>query len=265
MGVYLDNELQASAIASCFVAAIKTETPLIINNDPDGLDGVDADGNPYDYIQPGQILNLRPGESLESANPGRPNSSAEPWIALMLRGIAVGTGLSYEIVARDFSQTNYSSNRASQLEDRRRFRRWQKYLINNLCRPVWDRFCDAAALAGRSEFPTMVELLDDRRKYAGVEFQTPTWEWVDPTAEQSAAENSIRAFQSTYQAELAGKGANWRAVFKQRAKEERLLKSLGLTSPTAEVAATAESELMTAEAAQTTAEAAAQPQEANEN
>jgi lambda family phage portal protein len=248
MGVYLDNELQASAIASCFVAAIKTETPLSMNNVPDGLDAVDADGNPYDYIQPGQILNLRPGESLESANPGRPNSSAEPWIALMLRGIAVGTGLSYEIVARDFSQTNYSSNRASQLEDRRRFRRWQKYLINNLCRPVWDRFCDAAALAGRSEFPTMVELLDDRRKYAGVEFQTPTWEWVDPTAEQSAAENSIRAFQSTYQAELAGKGANWRAVFKQRAKEERLLKSLGLTSPTAEVAATAESELMTAEA-----------------
>jgi hypothetical protein len=56
---------------------------------------------------------------------------------------------------------------------------------------------------------------------------------VDPSSEQSCSEASIKAFQATYADELGSKGLNWRHVFYQRAKEERLLKELGLVSPTA--------------------------------
>ena len=228
LGTYVENELQASAVASCFTVAIKSETPINSLIDPDGGDSTDEAGNAYDYLQPGMIMRLRPNESIESANPGRPNSASEPWISLMLRGIAVGFGLSYEIVARDYSQTNYSSNRASQLEDRRRFRRIQQYLKHNLCQPVWDAFCDQAALADVDGFATSTELLEDRRKYAPVEWQTPEWEWVDPGVEQSSAQAAINSFMSDYQTELGSRGRPWRAVFYQRAKEDRLRKRLGL-------------------------------------
>jgi hypothetical protein len=164
----------------------------------------------------------------------------------MLRGIAVGTGLSYEIVARDFSQTNYSSNRASQLEDRRRFRQWQSYLKNHLCQPVWDRFCQAAALIGNPWFPTMEQVKEDCRRYCPVDIQPTSWEWVDPATEQSSTQAAITAFQSTYSDELGSLGRNWRHVFYQRAKEERLLKKLGLVSPNAAIAATATAEEATA-------------------
>jgi capsid protein len=188
-------------------------------------------------------------------NPSRPNSGAEPWIALMLRGIAVGTGLSYEIVARDFSQTNYSSNRASQLEDRRRFRQWQSYLKNHLCQPVWDRFSQAAALVGNPWFPTMSQLNEDCRRYCPVDIQPTSWEWVDPATEQSSTEAAITAFQSTYSDELGSLGRNWRHVFYQRAKEERLLKKLGLVSPNAAIAATAKEETAVATNEEATAAA----------
>lgn len=148
----------------------------------------------------------------------------------MLRGIAVGTGLSYEVVARDYSGTSYSSSRTSMLEDRRRFRCWQQYLLNHMCQPIWDRFCEAAALEGREEFPTMAELLENRRKYAAVEWQTQEWEWVDPQSEQAASQASIDALQSTYQVELGNRGRNWRQVFYQRAKEEQLKRQLGLAT-----------------------------------
>ena len=36
--------------------------------------------------------------------------------------------------------------------------------------------------------------------------------------------------QSTYQTELGSRGRNWRQVFHQRAKEERLKDQLGLTT-----------------------------------
>ncbi len=229
LGVYVDNELQASAVASCFTVAVKSATPSAGLVPPTtGDPTTDSVGNQYEYLEPGLVMNLGLNDSIESANPGRPNSAATPWIRLMLQAIAVGTGLSYETVARDYSQTNYSSNRASQLEDRRRFRRWQKYIIDHLCQPVWDRFCEAAALAGNPAFPPMNELLDDRRQCSAVTWQPPVWEWVDPTADQQTAENSIRAFQSTYQDELSAKNGNYRRVFKQRAKEKRLLKKLGL-------------------------------------
>ena len=231
LGVYVDNELQSSAVAACFAAAITTETPLGNLSDPDGGDSVDSVGNNFDYVQPGSIFRLAPGEDVKQIDPSRPNSNAAPWIELILRGIAVGTGLSYEVVARDYSQTNYSSSRTSQLEDRRRFRCIQSHLKHKLCQVVWDAFCDAAAVQGVESFPTAVELLSERRRVAPVEWQMPDWEWVDPSVEQQTAQASIDAFMSDYQTELGARGKNWKNVFYQRQKEERLRKSLGLMTP----------------------------------
>lgn len=232
LATYVDNELQASAVASCFTVAVKSSRGVTGLGNPsvDGESTTDAGGNSYDYLQPGMVMHLLDGESIESANPGRPNSAAEPWINLMLRGIAVGTGLSYEIVARDYSKTTYSASRTSQLEDRRRFRRWQRYLIDHLCEPIHDRFSEAAASAGRSEFATMTEILEDREKVTAFTWTPQEWEWVDPQNEQSASEASIKANQSTYQEELGSRGRNWRNTFYQRAKEEKLRKALGLLS-----------------------------------
>jgi lambda family phage portal protein len=230
LGVYVDNEIQASAVASCFGVAIKTDGAFPGLTSPTGEDTSDANGNQFEYLEPAMVVRLNKGESIESINPGRPNSASEPWINLMLRGISVGTGLSYETVSRDYSKTSYSSSRTSQLEDRRRFRCWQQYIIHHLCQPVRDRFTEAAALAGLKNFPTMRELLEDRRSADPVEWQTPEWEWVDPQNEQQASQSSIDALQSTYQSELGSRGRNWRQVFYQRAKEETLKRQLGLTT-----------------------------------
>jgi lambda family phage portal protein len=241
LNTYLNNEMQAGAVASCFTAFVTSEAPIPSSfGAPSTASQTDANGNQYDYLEPGKIMYLSQGEGVQMVNPSRPNSGAEPWINLMLRGIAVGTGLSYEIVARDFSQTNYSSNRASQLEDRRRFRRWQKYMIEHLCQPVWREFCTSASMIGKFGFPSMTYVMEDCDRYCPATFQPPRWEWVDPVAEQQSSEAAINAFQSTYEAELGGKGDNWRYIFYQRQKEEKLLQKLGLVSPTAERAAATE-------------------------
>jgi lambda family phage portal protein len=231
LGVYVDNEIQASAVASCFGVAITTTgragTGLMPSTDSESED---ANGNQFEYLEPAMVVRLQPGESVESINPGRPNSASEPWINLMLRGISVGTGLSYEVVSRNYSGTSYSSSRTSMLEDRRRFRRWQRYMVQHCCQPIWDRFNDQAATLGVPGFPSMTDILADRRMTTAVEWQTPAWEWVDPQSEQSASDSALTSFQSTYQDELGQRGKNWRNVFYQRAKEEKLKRTLGLVS-----------------------------------
>ena len=231
LGVYVDNEIQASAVASCFGVAITTNgragSGLMPSTDDEATD---TNGNSFEYLEPAMVVRLQPGESVESINPGRPNSASEPWINLMLRGISVGTGLSYEVVSRNYSGTSYSSSRTSMLEDRRRFRRWQKYLVQHMCQPIWDAFCDQASTAGVDGFPSMTDILDDRRTSTAVEWQTPAWEWVDPQSEQAASDAALNSFQSTYQDELGQRGKSWRNVFYQRAKEEKLKRQLGLVT-----------------------------------
>lgn len=228
LGVYVDNEIQASAVASCFGVAIKTDTPLGSLSAPYGEDTSDSNGNNLEYLEPAMVVRLKPGESVESINPGRPNSASDPWIRLMLRGISAGTGTSYEAISKDFSNTSYSSSRTSKLEDRPRIKRWQNQTLWHLCQPVWDAFCDAAAVEGVEGFPTSAELLEDRRRFAPVEWQLPEQEWVDPTSEQNAASESIAQYMSTYQDELGSRGRSWRATFYQAKKEKDLRIKLGL-------------------------------------
>jgi capsid protein len=140
---------------------------------------------------------------------------------MITREIGVGVGLGYEKVSRDFSKTSYSSARTSELEDRRRFKRYQKYLIAHLCQKVWDRFCEAAAIAGVEGFPTLSELLADRRLLTPVTWQVPEWEWVDPQNDQAASEAAIKANMSTLQRECGKNGINWRENLRQRAKEKK--------------------------------------------
>ncbi len=237
LGVYVDNELQASAIASCFTAFIKSDSPTGTLLAPDGEDTVDENGNTLDYLEPGIITRIGTNESVDFANPGRPNSASEPWISLMLRGISAGTGTSYEAISKDFSKTSYSSSRTSKLEDRPRIKRWQNYIIWHLCQPVWDEFCNAAAVAGLNGFPTSAELLEDRRRYSSVEWQRPELEWVDVSAEQQSAESSLSSFTDTYQNVLGARGLSFRAVFYQRAKEDALRKKLGLMTEVERTAA----------------------------
>lgn len=230
LGTYIENELQASAVAACFGVAIKTEASFTGLPADSTEDSEDSRGSPYRFLEPGMVLELDPGDSVEPINPTRPNTGAAVFIETILRAVSAGMGLSYEVVARDYTKTNYSSARTSQLEDRKRYRVWQQYLVSHLCQPVYDRFMDAAARAGLEDFPSAGELLDARRKVAPVEWQTPEWEWVDPMSEQQASANSIRDLQSTYQAELGSTGRNWRAVFYQRAKEEALKRQLRLAT-----------------------------------
>jgi hypothetical protein len=116
------------------------------------------------------------------------------------------------------------------IEDRRRFRIWQQYMVRNLCQPVWDSFCDAAALVDQyaETFPTSAELLTDRRAVAPVSWQPPEWEWVDPTVEQQASQNAIDSFMSDYKTELGIRGKNYKDVFKQCAKEQKMRQGFGL-------------------------------------
>lgn len=230
LGYYVDNELQASAVASCFTAAITTmggpaDGGLLA---ADETDNSDSDANQFEYLQPGMVARLLPGEKVETVDPTRPNTSAEAWINLMLRSMAVGAGLSYERMAKDYSKTNYSSARASDLEDRREFRADQEWLEYHLVGPVWQRFVETAVLEGKLQIPAE-QLVSDYDRYTAHAYQAPGWEWVDPVKEAQSSQLALDSNLTTLADELGQRGRDLMDTLRQRQREKQLLDDMGLT------------------------------------
>lgn len=230
IGYYVENELQASAVAACFTAAIKTVDGPASGSLVDTLDdsASDTDGNRFEYLQPGMVARLFPGEEVETINPMRPNAAAEPWINLILRMMAIGTGLSYERLSRDYSGTNFSSNRAGDLEDRREFRPDQEWIIGDLCEPVWQRFLVSAVIERKVPI-TDLQLLASFDRYCRCAWQAPGWEWVDPQKEATASVVALRNNLTTLAEELGKRGRDLHDTLEQRKREKDLLAEMGLT------------------------------------
>jgi len=230
LGNYVYNELQASAVASCFTAAITT-----LGGPADGgllaadeTSSSDSDGNQFEYLQPGMVARLLPGEKLETVDPTRPNTSAEAWINLMLRSMAVGSGLSYERMAKDYSKTNYSSARASDLEDRREFRADQEWLEYHLVGPVWQRFIEAAVLEDKLSIQPE-QLMANYARYTAHTYQAPGWEWVDPVKEAESSKIALEANLTTLADELGQRGRDLVDTLRQRKREKEMIEEMGLT------------------------------------
>jgi lambda family phage portal protein len=139
---YAEAELVAARIAACFSIFITSEASMDLNT---GYDR-NFQGQFLESLEPGMIRHLLPGESITSFNPQRPSATFEPFVEKMLRAISAALGLPYELVAKDFSKTNYSSARAALLEARRYFKVRQEWLARKLCQPVWEMVLEEAYL-----------------------------------------------------------------------------------------------------------------------
>jgi len=218
---YTEAELVAARIAACFSIFITSESSMDVNT------GYDRNfkGQFLESLEPGMIKHLLPGESVSSFNPQRPSATFEPFVERMLRAISSALGLPYELVAKDFSKTNYSSARAALLEARRYFKVRQEWLARKLCQPVWDMVLEEAYLRGDLG---SIPFYEKRQNWVNASWITPGWEWVDPLKEAKAAEVGIKNGIVTYSDLFSAQGKDWEECFEQRKREEEKIKELGL-------------------------------------
>jgi len=176
-------------------------------------------------LEPGMIKHLLPGEDITSFNPQRPGATFEPFVERILKAISAALGLPYELVAKDFSKTNYSSARAALLEARRYFKMRQEWLARKLCQPIWEMLIEEAYLKGELKSDTFYE---KKEYWTGASWIAPGWEWVDPLKEAQAAEVGLKNGIITYSDLYASEGKDWEESLEQRKREQDKIKELGL-------------------------------------
>tara|TARA_R110000803_G_scaffold162194_1_gene225788 strand:+ start:2909 stop:4351 length:1443 start_codon:yes stop_codon:yes gene_type:complete len=169
-----DAQLMRAKIASLFVAFVRD-----ISNDSsiEGEEDLDDYG---EKMIPGMIEHLASGKTIEFANPPSFDLYKE-FVGSQLRGIAAGYGVTYESLANDLSETNFSSGRMGWIEMDRNVQSWRKHiLINQFMKGVED------------DFKLIARLNNVNTDKISMEHVSPRRELIDPEKELKAIKASVR-------------------------------------------------------------------------
>lgn len=176
-------------------------------------------------LSPGMIMELDAGDEIQVVNPSGQASNAKDMVSILLRAVSSAMGLSYEAVSRDMSQSNYSSARQNLIEDRETYKEWQHYLSEHLCRKVYHWWLDSCVMAGGL---SITDYFSAPEKYTECQWIAKGMSWIDPAKEANANRIAMATYQTTLEEVAAEQGKDWREILAQRAKEEKLMKELGL-------------------------------------
>ena len=214
---YLDSEMIAARAASNFAMFIKRTASV---QDPDIFP---VRGNEqaterefHQELEPGIIEYLNEGEEPVEFAPNRPGTAFDPFVMRMLRSIAASTGLSYEIVARDFGRMNLSSARAMLRECRRGFDRMRKRFVRQFCRPWYHNVIRAEVGAGRLKPPA--QWLDRTEAFLAHRWVAPSYGMVDPKTDVEASVAAVAANLSDPYEEAAKQGRDAEQTLENRAR-----------------------------------------------
>lgn len=230
---YTEAEIMAAVISAMFTVFIKSDTGDFPGFDPKNL-GVETGATATDKdikLASGAILALGRGESIETANPMRPNSAFEPFVQAVLEQIGTALEIPYEIIVRHFS-SSYSASRAALLEAWRFFRCRRVWLAEMFCQPVYEVFLYDAVAAGRISAPGFFSDPIIRKAYCGAVWQGDAPGYIDPAKDIEAAAKRMELKLSTLDEETALiTGGDMEKNIPRIAHEIKMLNNAGLTHP----------------------------------
>ena len=223
---YDDAELDRKKTAAMFAGFITKTAP-----EEALLGGVEAaeDGTGTVSLEPGTLQVLLPGEDVKFSSPADVGGGFEAFQYRTLLAVSASLGLPYHLVTGDVRQANYSSLRAELVEFRRRVEQLQHGVIAfQLCRPVWQRWIDAAVLAGALEASSPSGALRP------VQWIPPRWDWVDPLKDIQAQVLAIESGLLSRRKAVEATGYDIEEIDRENAADATRAADLGLayrTSP----------------------------------
>lgn len=219
---YLDFELTRARVSSAWALLWKRSDLKYPNLKSATLDSTDENDNPLLNIEGGTILTGGIDDALESAGPSFQNTAFEAFVVLCLHHCASGLNVSYELLARDFTRTTFSSARQSTLEDIKQWRKRQRYHIRRFGQPTFNEFARVASLAGIAPYTRY------QPEEIKVEWRTPGWDWVDPKKEVEAEERAVaNGFKSPQQI-AAQRGGDYYEIVDQIAEAKDYAEARGI-------------------------------------
>ncbi len=213
-----ESEVVAARATAALMGFIETPEPMNPDDEPDTV----MAGQAVDEFAPGMIRRLGTGEKFNGFAPARPNGTLDPFMSLMLRGVAAGLGISYSSLSKDYSKSNYSSDRLARLDDIEVWRVLQDWVIEQFHERVFEAWLDMAVLSGEISIPGYAQAPE--RVLEQIHWRPRGWGFVDPDKEVSAYVNQVRAGFSTMEDVVEQHGHDFGELMERREREMKFAK-----------------------------------------
>lgn len=254
---YQEITLQNAVVNASYAAAIESELPsaevfstIGANSSAGALGGVQEylqfymgalssylDGSKTIAIDGAKIPHLFPGTKLNMQPVGTPGGVGTGFEESLLRHTAAALGLSYEQFSRDYTKTNYSSARASMNETWKFMQSRKKAVADRFATNVYALWLEEEIANGNVPLPNgkgrewfyepLVKDAITQCSWIGASRGQ-----VDEKKETEAALSRIAGGLSTYEKECARLGEDFRSIFEQRDREQKLIEKYGLVFET---------------------------------
>ena len=228
---YLDYELVGAIVAASFPVFI--ETPFAMEMPGRAIHAQEEEVERFQEVAPGQMLYGTAGQKPHVLEANRPGNSFPAFVERIIRMIGASTGLPYEVVAKDFSRTNYSSARAALLEAWRVYKFYQKWLVDGLCQPCWEMVLEEAWLRGMLELPPGPDFYEAREAITASIWIPPRRGHVDPVKDIQGIAMAREQRMVTLSEAVAELGGDWEEKLEQIAREQEFIEELGLNNAVA--------------------------------
>ena len=169
---------------------------------------------------------LRKGEKIAKLDPDLVSNTYKDFVESVIRMLAVARNVSYELAFRDFSKVNFSSARASIIQDNKRFDYEQQHIIDYVLNPIYESWLDSMVLAGRIKSIKPERYFANKQKYLKPKWVTPAREWVDPLKDMKAIELELALGLTTKSEVIAKRGKDFEEVLIQQKRENELIKKI---------------------------------------
>lgn len=225
---YTEAELMSAVISSMFTVFVRSE-------DPDGISSMGDDkssGTDKDFeLGSGAILDLLPYESIEIADPKRPNQAFDGFVLAIMRQVGVALEIPFELLVKHFT-ASYSAAQAALLEAWKFFKSRREWTADVFCQPVYEAVITEAVARGYINAPGFFSDPLIRQAYLKAEWIGPPRGQIDQLKEGRAARERVELGVSTLAEETAAlTGGDWESKHVQRTKERKMRLEAGLDEP----------------------------------
>ncbi len=219
---YTEAEIMSAVISAMFTVFVKSEDPDGLSSMNEAPSGQALGRNDDEFrLGSGAILDLMPYESIEIADPKRPNQSFDPFVQAILRQVGVALEIPFEILIKHFT-SSYSAAQAALVEAWKFFRARRQWMASTFCQPAYEAVITEAVARGRLHAPGFFSDPLIRAAYLDSEWIGPPRGQIDQLKETNAAKERVNMGISTLAEETAAlTGGDWEQKHKQRAKEYR--------------------------------------------
>lgn len=227
-----DAELQAWVISSFLTVFVTSDSPdddtgSAFPSAPEGVDLNRDEGQVH--LGPAALMELAPGEKIETVTPNRPNQAFEAFLEALTTHIGSGLNIPYEVLRERFN-SSYSASRAALLRAWTFYRMRRVRIGEQFCTPCYEAVLSEAIARGRLDAPGFFEDEFVRRAWLGHIWVGDVMPEIDPKRAVEAAEKRIEVGISNREIEsMQSTGESYEdSIHPQLVKEAEMRRRDGL-------------------------------------